>query len=95
MGVVARVARERFDCHCPARFVAMPAGPARWAARVAEAVAPGSPLTLGLVLSGSVRHRFSSRRAARELGYRPRQSLEDAIAECIAFNRRLREETRT
>lgn len=95
MGVVARVARERFDERCPVRFVAMPAGPARWVARIAEALASGSPLTLGLALSGSVRHRFSSRRAARELGYRPRQSLEDAVAECIAFNRRLREETRT
>ena len=71
----------------------MPAGVARLAARLAEAVAPGSPLTLGLVLSGSVAHRFTSRRAARELGYRPRQSLEDAVAECIEFNRRLREGT--
>lgn len=91
MALVARVARERFGCRSPVRFATMPAGPARWAALVAEAVAPNAPLTLGLVLSGSVRHRFSSRRAARELGYRPRQRLEDAVAECIAFNRRLRE----
>jgi dihydroflavonol-4-reductase len=91
MALVARVARDRFDVRCPVRFAAIPAGPARWAARIAESVAPGSPLTLGLALSGSVRHRFSSRRAARELGYRPRQSLEDAVAECIAFNRLVRE----
>ena len=93
MGVVARVARQRFDRPCPDRFVAMPAEPARLVARLAEAVAPGSPLTLGLVLSGSVEHRFTSRRAGRELGYHPRQSLEDAVAECIEFNRRLREGT--
>ncbi len=93
MGVVAKVARERFDRRCPDRFVAMPAGVALLAARLVEAVAPGSSLSLGLVLSGSVAHRFTSRRAARELGYRPRQRLEDAVAECIEFNRRLREGT--
>ena len=58
------------------------------AARLVEAVAPGSPITEGFVLAGSVAHRFTSRTAGREFGYCPRQRLEDAIADCIAFNLR-------
>jgi dihydroflavonol-4-reductase len=86
MSLVAGVARERFGRRCRNRFLAVPTGPARTAARVAEALAPGSPLSEGLVVSGSVVHRFSSRKAGREIGYRPLVRLEDAVGDCISFN---------
>jgi dihydroflavonol-4-reductase len=88
MALVAGVARERFGRRCRRRFLVPPAGPARAAARVAEVVAPGAQLSEGLVLSGSVVHRFSSRKAGREIGYRPLVRLEDAVEDCVAFNLR-------
>lgn len=88
MALVARVAAQRFGRRCRQRFLVAPAGPTRAAARLVEALLPAAPVSEGLVLSGSVVHRFTSRKAGREIGYRPLVSLEDAIADCIAFNAR-------
>lgn len=89
MTLVARVASERFGRRCRQRFLVAPAGPARMAARLIEALHPAAPVPEGLVLSGSVVHRFTSRKAGREIGYRPLASLEDAVADCISFNARM------
>jgi dihydroflavonol-4-reductase len=89
---IAGVVSERFGRACFKDFRTVPAGAARVAAWLAESFAPGGELQLGLALSGCLTHRFSSRKAAEELGYRPAVSLDDAIAACIDFNLHSREE---
>jgi dihydroflavonol-4-reductase len=88
MALVAKVACDRFGRRCRSRFLVVPAGPARAAARLADTLAPAAGLSEGIVLSGSVVHRCTSRRAGRQIGYRPLVRLEDAVADCIAFNLR-------
>ena len=70
-------------------FIVMPRWLSLTAARLVEAAAPGSKLgsTLGtaLILSGSMVHRFSSAKARGELGYAPRRTLEQSIADCYGF----------
>jgi nucleoside-diphosphate-sugar epimerase len=77
-------------------FVVMPRWLSLTAARLLEAAAPGSKLgsTLGtaLILSGSMVHRFSSAKARGELGYAPRRTLEQSIADCYEFLCAAREE---
>jgi nucleoside-diphosphate-sugar epimerase len=88
MRLAARVARSQ-GRKVRGDFVVMPRWLSLMAARLLEATAPGSKLgsTLGtaLILSGSMVHRFSSAKAREELGYAPRRTLEQSIADCYEF----------
>jgi dihydroflavonol-4-reductase len=87
MSRVALVSRREYGRRVPRSFIKVPAAASRVAAQVLKAVLPGSQLSEGLVLSGSVTHRFSHAKATRELGYEPRVDLDMAIRECIDFYR--------
>jgi dihydroflavonol-4-reductase len=82
---VALVSRREYGRRVPCRFFTVPAALSQVAARAARAVPPGSPLSEGLILSGSVTHRFGHAKATRELGYEPRRTLDSAIGDCIDF----------
>ena len=81
---VAAVARAE-GRNVRADFAVVPPWAALPAAAVLERIQPGSSLTTALVLSGAMTHRFTSRKAAVELGYIPEHSLEQGITECHAF----------
>jgi dihydroflavonol-4-reductase len=85
MEKVALVSRRDYGRRVPRRFLTVPAGLCRSAARVARAAPPGSQLNEGLILSGSVTHRFSHAKATRELGYEPKTTLDSAIRQCIDY----------
>jgi dihydroflavonol-4-reductase len=87
MNKVALVSRREYGRRVPRRFLTVPAALSRVAAHAARAVPPGSQLNEGLILSGSVTHRFGHAKATRELGYEPKTTLDTAIRECIDFYR--------
>ena len=84
---VALVSRREYGRQVPRRFFAMPAALCRVAARAARAAPARAQLSEGLILSGSVTHRFGHAKATRELGYEPTAALEVAIRECLDFYR--------
>ena len=85
MKLVAEVARSRYDRRVSDRFFAVPASLCTPLARIFRLLPVEGPLSEALILSGAVTHRFSSRAAAEQLGYRPQTSLENAIQSCIDF----------
>jgi dihydroflavonol-4-reductase len=78
---VARAAGRRIRTD----FAVIPEWAALPVAAAAEALNPSSSLTAALARSGAVTHRFTSRKAAAELGYSPSRSLEQGIADCYEF----------
>jgi dihydroflavonol-4-reductase len=94
MAMVARVARRFFGKTPAERYVTVPSLMARFIARLAEGISPRAALTSGLAISGSMTHRFSSRKAHRELGFSPLVPLEESVRACIAFNLEMMRRTR-
>jgi nucleoside-diphosphate-sugar epimerase len=85
MKLVAEVARRHYNQRVPNRFFALPASLCSPLATIFRFLPVEGPLSEALIRSGAVTHRFSSNRAADELGYRPRISLEEAIRSCLDF----------
>jgi dihydroflavonol-4-reductase len=85
MKMVANVAGSRYSRHVPARFLTVPAPLCRPLAGILRLLSVEETLSEALILSGSASHRFSHAKAAKELGYSPKISLERAIAACIDF----------
>lgn len=88
MHLVARVARESFGRRCFDRFLVVPAPAARLVARIAESFSSRAVLQEGLAIAGGLTHRFSCRKATRELGYMPKVPLEQSVRACIEFHLR-------
>lgn len=65
-----------------------PSGAPSGAPEGAPGARSGGSLSEGLLLSGSVTHRFSGAKASRELGFHAGVSLDQAIRECIDFTLR-------
>ncbi len=61
------------------------ARPASW---MLEKLAPGLGVSYGMSLSACIKHRFSSAKAIRELGYAPDTMLADSIKACRDFSLR-------
>jgi dihydroflavonol-4-reductase len=66
-------------------FTVVPPWLALPVAAVTELLLPRPGITTALVRAGAMSHRFTSRKAAVELGYAPARRLEQGIAECRAF----------
>lgn len=86
MRMVARVARESFGRRGFDRFLVVPVPAARLVARIAESLSSHAALQEGLVIASGFTHRFSCRKATRELGYMPQVPLEQSVRACIEFN---------
>ncbi|MBN1836545.1 MAG: NAD-dependent epimerase/dehydratase family protein, partial [Spirochaetales bacterium] len=85
MQLVARVASVVYNRRVSSRFLTIPAFLGHVLAPVIGGLVPSGELNEGLIRSGCVTHRFSGRKAERELGYVPRVALEDAVRQCIDF----------
>jgi nucleoside-diphosphate-sugar epimerase len=88
MRLVATVARNSYNRRVLSRFVTIPAPLARGLVPLLRLLAPEGELNEGLILSGCVTHRFTSRKAQRELGYSPAVGMENAVQQCIDFYHR-------
>jgi len=82
---VVKVARIRYDQRVSDRFFTVPASVCRPLATIFRHLPVEGPLSEALILSGAATHRFSSKKAAEELGYTHITSLESAIESCIDF----------
>lgn len=85
MHLVAATARAQEGRRVRTQFLPIPAWLALPAAALAETFDRSPSLTAGLVVSGSQRHRCSSEKARRELGWRLERRLKDGIADCWRF----------
>jgi dihydroflavonol-4-reductase len=85
MEMVSRVALTRYGQHVSDRFITVPPALCRPLASILGIWPAEWSLSRALILSGIATHRFSNRKAADQLGYRPRIQLEDAIRSCIDF----------
>jgi dihydroflavonol-4-reductase len=85
MKLVATVARNTYNRRVLSRFLKIPVPLARGLVPLFRLLAPEGGLSEGLILSGCVTHRFTSRKAERELGYRPTVDMETAVKQCIDF----------
>ncbi len=84
MKLICGVAKQK-DGRKASEVFTLPLGLSLAAASIAESLTPMSSLNRALVLSGSVSNACTSAKAMRDLGYAPRASLEDGIADCRNF----------
>jgi dihydroflavonol-4-reductase len=71
--------KVRTDFAVVPRWISLPA------AALLETLSPSSSLCTALVLAGSMRHAFTSRKAKRDLGYTPSRHLGQSISDCYRF----------
>jgi dihydroflavonol-4-reductase len=85
MRIVAKVAVTRYGRSVNNRIYRLPRRLCYILAKVMKPLVIDSQVSTALLLSGCANHRFTHEKASRELGYKPKVELEDAISECIDF----------
>ncbi|UCF98249.1 MAG: NAD-dependent epimerase/dehydratase family protein [Spirochaetaceae bacterium] len=82
---IAKVAAAKYGRPVSDRFFCPPSALCYLLAGVLRILGIDSQPGEALILSGCANHRFSHKKARDELGYHPRDSIEEAIAACIDF----------
>jgi len=85
MKLVAKVARSHFGQEVSDKFITVPPFLCPPLATIFRLLPAEGLLSEALILSGAATHRFSNSKAANQLGYAPKTSLESAIRSCIDF----------